>query len=76
METETCAAWLNYFADFIKERLSLLLFDGHLIHISIPVIKRAINQTIIIDKFPQHVTDVLQPCDVFYFGPLKRALER
>ena len=76
METETFAAWFNHFADFVKERPLLLLFDSHLTHISISFIKRALNENIIIVKFPPHVTDVLQPLDVFCFGPLKRAWER
>ena len=71
METETFAAWFSYFADFVKERPLLLLFDGHLTHISISVIKKALDENIIIVKFPPHVTDVLQPLDVSCFGPLK-----
>ena len=76
METETLAAWFNCFADFVKERPLLLLFDGQLTHISIPVIKRALDEDIIIVKFPPHVTDVLQPLDISCFGPLKWAWER
>ena len=75
METETFAAWFNHFADFVKERPLLLLFDGHLTHISIPVIKRALDENIIV-KFPPHVTDVLQPLDISCFGPLKQVWER
>ena len=75
METETFAAWFNHFADFVKERPLFLLFDGHLTHISIPVIKRALDENIIV-KFPPHVTDVLQPLDIFCFGPLKQVWER
>ena len=71
METETFAAWFSHFADFVKERPLILLFDSHLTHISISFIKRALNENIIIVKFPPHVTDVLQPLDVFCFGPLK-----
>ena len=76
METETFAAWFNHFADFVKERPLLLLFDGHLTHISILIIKRALDKNIIIVKFPPHVTDVMQPLDVSCFEPLKRAWER
>ena len=73
METETLAAWFNYFVDFFKERPSHLLFDGQLSHILIPVIKRALDENIIIVKFPLHLIGVLQPLDVSCFGPLKRA---
>ena len=76
METETFATWFNHFEDFVTERPLLLLFDGHLAHISIPIIKRALDKNIIIVKFPPHVTDVLQPLDVSCFGPLKRVWER
>ena len=76
METETFPAWFNHFADFAKERSRLLLFNGHLTHILIPVIKRTLDKNIIIAKFPLHLTDVLQPLDVFCFGPLKQAWER
>ena len=75
METETFAARFNHFADFVKERPLFLLFDGHLTHISIPVIKRALDENIIV-KFPPHVTDVLQPLDISCFGPLKQVWER
>ena len=71
METETFAAWFNYFADFVKERPLLLLFDSHLTHISIPVIKRELDENMIIVNFPPHVIDVLLPLDVSCFGPHK-----
>ena len=71
METETFAAWFNYFADFVKERPLLLLFDSHLTHISIPVIKRELDENMIIVNFPPHVIDVLPPLDVSRFGPHK-----
>ena len=76
METEVFAEWFNKFADMVKERPLLLLFDGHLTHISIPVITRALDEGIIILKFPPHVTDVLQPLDVACFGPLKSRWEK
>ena len=44
-------------------------------HISIPVIKTALEENIIIYKFPPHMTHVMQLLDVTCFGPLKRALE-
>ena len=68
METKTFTAWFFKFADFVKERPLLLLFDGHLTHISIPVIKKALEEDIIILKFPPHVTDVMQPLDIHALG--------
>ena len=71
MDTEVFATWFELFCTTVKERPLLLLFDGHLTHISIPVIQRALDENITILKFPPHVTDVLQPLDVCCFGPLK-----
>ena len=73
MDTEVFSTWFDKFTDQVKDRPLLLLFDGHLTHISIPVIRKALNEEIIILKFPPHVTDVMQPLDVACFGPLKRA---
>ena len=52
------AVWFENFCDEVKERLLLLLFDGHLTHISVPVIERATEEKILLLKFPPHVTDV------------------
>ena len=51
-------------------------FDGHMTHVLLPVIERALHNKIIIFKFPPHATDVLQPLDVSYFGLLKRHWEQ
>ena len=76
MDTTVFAEWFEKFANFVKERPLLLLFDGHLTHISIPVIRLAIEENIVIIKLPPHVTDVMQPLDVSCFGPLKRRWEK
>ena len=52
------------------------MFDGHLTHISAPAIENALEQNVIILKFPPHVTDVLKPLEVACFGPLKREWKR
>ena len=54
----------------------LLIFDGHLTHVSISVIEKAIEENIILIKLLSHVTDKLQPLDVSCFGPLKRLWEK
>ena len=71
METLTFVSWFELFKDIVKEQPLLLLFDGHMTHISIPVIKTALEENIIIYKFPLHVTNVMQLLDVTCFGPLK-----
>ena len=75
MDTEVFAEWFERFSNQITERPLLLLFDGHMTHVSLGVIKKALEDDIIIVKFPPHVTDVLQPLDVSCFGPLKRKWE-
>ena len=76
MDSEVFAEWFNIFIKMVKGRPLLLLFDGHMTHITLPVIENAKKEKVIIVKFPPHVTDVLQPLDVTYFGPLKRCWEQ
>ena len=71
MDTDVFSEWFEKFANENQIRPLLLLFDGNLSHISLSVIKRAMEERIIIIKFPPHVADVLQPLDVACFGPLK-----
>lgn len=72
METESFAKWFLKFAESVKESPLLLLFDGHLTHISVAMITKALAENIL--KFP-HVANVLQPLHVSSFGPLKREWE-
>ncbi|XP_057305999.1 uncharacterized protein LOC130644419 [Hydractinia symbiolongicarpus] len=77
MDTEVFSTWFAKFTEDVTERPLLLVFcPSHLTHISISVIKKALEDDIIIMKFPPHVTDVMQPLDVACFGPLKRAWEK
>ena len=77
MTTEIFSTWFQKNCETVKERpLLLLIFDGLLTHVSIPVISKAIEENIHIIKFPPHVTHVLQPLDVTCFGPLKRNWEK
>ena len=52
METDVFKDWFDAFADKNKGFPMLLLFDGHMTHISTRLL-----------KFPLHVTDILQPLD-------------
>ena len=76
MTSDIFAVWFEKFCDEVKERPQLLLSDGHLTHVCVSLIERAMEEKIFISKFPPHVTDVLQPLDVACFGPLKREWER
>ena len=75
MTTDIFTEWFDKFCIRVTERPLLLIFDGHLTHISISVIEKALNEEIFIIKLPPHVTDKLQPLDVAGFGPLKRMWE-
>ena len=43
MTTDISAEWLNKFCETVKECALLLIFDGHLTHISIPIFKNGIQ---------------------------------
>ena len=75
MDTDVFSEWFEKFANENQDRPLLLLFDRHLTHISLSVIKRAMEERVSIIKFPPHITDVLKPLDVACFGPLKRRWE-
>ena len=71
MTTEIFALWFQNFAKQVEERPLLAIYDGHLTHVSLEVIGKAITEKIAIVKLPPHVTDRLQPLDVCCFGPMK-----
>ena len=76
MTTEIFAVWFDLFRQHVTERPLLLIFDGHLTHILVAVIEKAIHDGIHIIKLPPHVTDKLQPLDVTCFSPLKGYWEK
>lgn len=53
------------------ERPVLLVYDGHVSHVSLDVIKTARDANIHILKLPPHTTHILQPLDVSVFKSLK-----
>ena len=59
----------------LKERPLFIIWDGHMTHISIDLVKEAKKEDVTIVKYSLHVTDQLQPLDVTCFGPLKRKWE-
>ena len=75
MDTDVLYEWIEKFPNENQDRPFVLFFNGNLTYILLPVIKRAMEEGIIIIKFPPHVTDVLQPLDVACFRPLKRRWE-
>ena len=70
METNVFADWFDVFADKNKGHQMLLLFDGHVTHISIHVIQQALSVNDHL-KFQPQVTDILKPLDKCCFGKLK-----
>lgn len=66
----------NYFEkSFIKQlpedRPVLVIYDGHASHVSVDVIKTAIENQITILKLPPHTSHLLQPLDLSVFKSLK-----
>lgn len=66
----------NWFKDlFLKnigeERPVLLIYDGHVTHISTNLIRLAQEKEVTIMKLPPHTTHLLQPLDVAVFRSLK-----
>ena len=74
MTTGIFADWFKQFVKEVKER-PLLIWDGHMTHVSTDLVKAAKKEDVTIVKYPPHVTDQLQPLDVTCFGPLKRKWE-
>ena len=76
MTTTIFHRWFTLFTEKIMERPLLLLFDGHMTHMSIPTIQLAMEENISLCKFPAHCTDTMQPLDVCGFAPLKTNYEQ
>ena len=68
--------WFCNFADQVKDRPLLLIYNGHLSHVSVKLFEKAMNENITLLKLPPHVTDKLQPLGVGCFSPLKREWDK
>ncbi|XP_046547260.1 MFS-type transporter clz9-like [Haliotis rubra] len=66
----------HHFAKFVQGRDSkkkiLILYGGHMSHISLPLIDWAKEHTILLFILPAHTSHVLQPLDVGCFDPFER----
>ena len=49
----------------------LLIFDGHLSHVTVPVIDWAKKNNVILFVLPAHTSHVLQPLNVGCYGPMQ-----
>ena len=76
MTSDVFAEWFDHFCRHVTDRPLLLIFDGHLSHVSTAVILKAMKEDIVIVKLPPHSTDTLQPLDVSCFSPLKGRWEK
>ncbi|KAG5897656.1 hypothetical protein JTB14_024485 [Gonioctena quinquepunctata] len=54
-----------------KDRPAILIYDGHLSHVSQALIELAMSENIIILKLPPHTSALLQPLDVSVFKGVK-----
>lgn len=75
----TAAVFSDFFCKFceiVQERPLLLIFDGHLSHLDISIVEKAVKERVVIIKLPAHTTDLLQPLDKCVFRPLKCLWEK
>lgn len=56
----------------LPNQAAVLFFDRHSSHISVRIIKAALENNVHLVKFPSHLTDKIQPLDKCVFGPIKR----
>ena len=75
MTTEIFALWFKNFVKQIKKCPLLVVYNGHLTHVSLNLIEKAMEEHITIVKLPPHITGKLQPLDACCFGPLKQEWE-
>ena len=62
MTTDIFYEWFVQFTSEVTERpLLLVVYDGHLSHVSIKLIEQAISEDITLVKLPPHVTDLATP---------------
>ncbi|KAL5245892.1 hypothetical protein ACI65C_013300 [Semiaphis heraclei] len=60
----------------MEQQKVVLLFDGHCSHSSLRIVQLAIQNNIILVRFPSHLTNRLQPLEKCVFGLLKTAWNR
>lgn len=71
--------WLKHFHEHVRpntEKPVLLILDNHYSHITLDAYDFCKNNGIIMLSIPPHTSHRLQPLDVTFFGPLKKAYNR
>ena len=76
MTTTIFHYWFQKFVEKVETRPILLVFDGHMTHLSLATVELAKAENVSLIKLPAHCTDVLQPLDVSCFSPLKAKYEQ
>lgn len=69
--------WLKHFQSYVKATATdpvLLILDNHASHISLEIYDFCRNNHIVILTIPPHTSNHLQPLDLTFFGPFKKAL--
>lgn len=76
MESELFRKWfLGHFLKFaVQDRPLLLVMDGHQSHLDPQLFQVAQREGVILLCLPPHTSQILQPLDVSFFGPLKADL--
>ena len=62
--------------DNVKDKPRVLVFDGHASHLSLPLIKLARDNNVVLLRLPAHLTHLLQPLDRAVFRPVKKAWQK
>jgi hypothetical protein len=79
MSHEGFVVWLRHFIAHVKpskESPVVLILDGHVSHTkNLEAIELARDSGIVMVSLPPHCTHRLQPLDVSFFGPFKRAYD-
>jgi hypothetical protein len=79
MNSKICLSWLRDVfdaetAEKAADRPRLLIWDGHVSHMTYEAAMYAKNHNILLLCLPPHSTALLQPLDKVLFGPLARAM--
>lgn len=62
--------FLKHTAD-VRDKTRLLVFDGHVSHLSKELIETAKQNNVVLLRLPAHLTHILQPLDRAVFRPVK-----
>ena len=76
MTTDIFTAWFDTFCTSVTACPIILVYDGHVTHVSIEIVEKARTQNIVIIKLPPHTTDRLQPIVVSCFKSLQSKWDR